>query len=313
MFTLHSGAVAPKKSNRPFRTTSRVLLDSISVPVVKIVELYGLTQVSPTLKKFADKTNSITKSKGRFGRAINALSWVPISYSLTQLGSFLGKACAGLGSSLSNALGFGIAYAHPSLISFTIKKLSGKKDGEVGISRLLEAAAMADLLAWPALIFSLGSGLPDIPSKSVSVGTVVGATFISSVVGLTVWAAGVTFWWTKIVRKESLNFVNGLTSFVKGLKSSVHPVNCPTPANAYEEAGVLIGVASLIVGLQRYVIRIVSAGIIANMGVSSSEFIHNLFSFTSTMDWLNAMAAGISNSFIENIIKRRNKDLLTDS
>jgi hypothetical protein len=297
---------APETKRGRFRSACTVMLETIAIPAVKAVQLYGLDKVPGPTKTLSDRTEAFVKARGRFGMLASAFGWVPVGFGLTQLGAYLSCKFAALGGTLSDSIGYTAACVHPSIISLAIRKLICTGERDIGTARYMEATAVAEIPASVMLFTTLGAVLHSGDSPLVSIGKAICAALLSSLLAFSVWAAGFAAYWSRAVRGESSSTLASLKEFGKGFVSAATPWEHKTPGTAYEEAGAMVGTGFFIWALPWYAVRTISAAFVAVAGTTQEDFTRALFSITSGFDWLSVLLSGVKLSIVEGIIKRRN-------
>jgi hypothetical protein len=286
-----------------------VLTDTITTPAAKVIQLYGLDNVSGPTKRISKGNEGFVKKHKHIGKIAGMTSWAGIYFGLAQLGITLSRSLTFLGKTLGDIIGFTSAFVHPSLVSMGIKKMTKQKKSDVGISRYLEADAISGIPASVAFFTTLNAVVYSCDSSLLSAGRAVSAALLSSITAFSVWATGFSVYWPKVVRNETGSVLKNYKEIIKGFISATNPWKHKTPENSFEEAGAIIGTSFFVGGVPWYIVRGVTSALVALGGIQPEEFTEVWISITSGLEGFGVVLGSVKLSIIEGIIKRRNKEL----
>lgn len=282
------------------------MLETISMPAAKVIQLYGLDSIPGPTKRISERSKAFEKEHKLIGKASSALGWVPVWFSITQVGISLSRALAPLGGMVADIIGYTAAFLHPSLISLGIRKLAKQKADGVGVTRYFEAAAMAEPPALIALFALLSLGLHWGNHAIVSATQTVATTVASSFMDLALWSGAFTLYWSRVVRGEGRQPLAGrITEFGRGALAAATPWKGFKATTAVEEAGAMMATGFLIWAIPWYMVRAYAAAKVTGDGIRPGDFTGQLFSYTSLLEPLNVALHSLKLHFVERIMKRR--------
>jgi len=278
-----------------------------SIPPAKVLQLYGLENVSQCTKKI---TRSAKKAEADFpkaGKFVSFASWTAINLGLVKLGSTLTSALAPLGGAAAAAIGYTVAFIHPSCVSVAVSKLSKVKDKTAGVAEYLQARFFPGLISQPILFGSLGLMVHAIQSPTVTLTQGVGAVMLASLASLAVWHASFSLYWPKLIkRRAGEGLVENTKAYFRGLTRPFHKKE--RTENPYEEAGELSTAVSYYWLPLSYTARAASAVLAVTMDSTPTEFMENYFSCFALLSTFDIIGRGMETEKAEKIIGKSPKN-----
>ncbi|MBU0526847.1 hypothetical protein KKE92_00040 [Candidatus Micrarchaeota archaeon] len=267
------------------------------MPVVKLMELYGIQNASIT-----EETKTFKKLYPVLGPVSEMLSWTAIGFGLAKAGGVLSEAISGIGPTLSRTVGYTVVFCHQSVIALMLRKIQ-KKASDVGMADYFQASAVAEIPASP-VFFGVLSGIATSGSEqTVGVARAVSAALLCNVFAFSAWAIGFAMYWPSVIRENTEIQFKSAQKFVR---SVFRPFQDKHSQNAYGEAGRIVGTGMYIWAIPWYAVRCACAAIVAYSGTTQEEFMTAYLTLTMAVGEISSVLSGIKNMVVEKIIKKKN-------